>query len=309
MECLFQGAMIPLLSGAFQCFSKLNSEVVLLCTPTELSFQVTGMALQSFLKLSIQKDAMGLYKCGNTFHFGVSTKALLTIFNDIKQIENVMMKTEQVDIEFNLVFELLCKPKVRKVFRIRYSDAVLNNVSFNPEKSPNHVYVRPDLLYKALQYLEANEEIVVKVFESSLSLENIPTEGEIRTVSNLAASDVDHISILSPTSFRFMKTGLEAVLQFMTMAELRVAQLQFGEGGGVLNVGVKPGNEREGVILEYLVATVSENEGDSLEAHIEVTAQQKRNNPEEAEKEEKRVEMEENDDEFWQRRQNDEEEW
>ena len=105
--------------------------------------------------------------------------------------------------------------------------------------------------------------------------------GEIRTVSNLAASDVDHISILSPTSFRFMKTvidirstelkGLEAVLQFMTMAELRVARLQFGEGGGVLNgsyfsrveftVGVKPGNEREGVILEYLVATVSENEG------------------------------------------------
>ena len=69
--------------------------------------------------------------------------------------------------------------------------------------------------------------------------------GEIRTVSNLAASDVDHISILSPTSFRFMKTvidirstelkGLEAVLQFMTMAELRVAELQFGEGGGVLN--------------------------------------------------------------------------
>ena len=89
------------------------------------------------------------------------------------------LKTEQVDIEFNLVFELLCKPKVRKVFRIRYSDAVLNNVSFNPEKSPNHVYVRPDLLYKALQYLEANEEIVVKVFESSLSLENIPTEGSV----------------------------------------------------------------------------------------------------------------------------------
>ena len=128
-------------------------------------------------------------RCGNTFHFGVSTEALLTIFNDIKQIENVMMKvrfgrvlylkTEQVDIEFNLVFELLCKPKVRKVFRIRYSDAVLNNVSFNPEKSPNHVYVRPDLLYKALQYLEANEEIVVKVFESSLSLENIPTEGSV----------------------------------------------------------------------------------------------------------------------------------
>lgn len=68
---------------------------------------------------------------------------------------------------------------MRKVFRIRYSDAVLNNVSFNPEKSPNHVYVRPDLLYKALQYLEANEEIVVKVFESSLSLENIPTEGSV----------------------------------------------------------------------------------------------------------------------------------
>ena len=65
--------------------------------------------------------------------------------------------------------------------------------------------------------------------------------------------------------------GLEAVLQFMTMAELRVAQLQFGEGGGILNgmhsnwigfvVGVKQGNERDGVLLEYLVATVSENEG------------------------------------------------
>ena len=119
---------------------------------------------------------------------------MLTIFNDIKQIENVMMKvgvdkvhdlkTEQVDIEFNLVFELLCKPKVRKVFRIRYSDAILHNVNFNPETSPNHVYVRPDLLYKALQYLEANEEVVVKVFESSLSLENIPTEGSVN-VSDL----------------------------------------------------------------------------------------------------------------------------
>lgn len=64
--------------------------------------------------------------------------------------------------------------------------------------------------------------------------------------------------------------GLQSVLQFMAMAELRVAQLQFGEGGGVLRgvffklylivVGVKPGSERMGVTMEYLVVTASENE-------------------------------------------------
>lgn len=87
------------------------------------------------------------------------------------------LKTEQVDIEFNLVFELLCKPKVRKVFRVRYSDAVLNSATFNPEKSLNYVNVRPELLCKALQYLQTTDEVVMKVFESSLSLENIPIEG------------------------------------------------------------------------------------------------------------------------------------
>ena len=44
----------------------------------------------------------------------------------------------------------------------------------------------------------------MKVMQSSISIENIPTEGEVRTVSNLSTSDIDDISILSPSSLRFL---------------------------------------------------------------------------------------------------------
>ncbi|KAK8806725.1 hypothetical protein WA588_005528, partial [Blastocystis sp. NMH] len=308
MDCLFQGSMIPLFAGAFQCFAKLNGEVTVLCSSSGLSFQVVGLALQSYMKLSIEKDAFASYKCGDPFHFAVNTKGLMNVFKDIKQIDSVMMRTEQTDIEYNIVIELLCKQKVRKVFRLHYSDATLNDASFNTESAANSVSIRPDLLCKALQYLQTTDEVIMRVYESNLSLENIPVEGEVRTISNLAASDVDHISILSPTSLRFMTTGLQAVLQFMVTADVRLAELQFGEGGSVLRLAVKPGNEREGVLMEYLLVTAMENEGLSLESHLDVTASEKRSSQYDSPVE-KRVDVEENDDEFWKRRQDDDAEW
>ena len=87
------------------------------------------------------------------------------------------MQTEQLDIEYNLVFELLCKQRVRKVFRIRYVESIPNTVSYNTDQAKNTVNVRPDLLYKAIQYLQTTDDLILRVYESSLSLENIPLEG------------------------------------------------------------------------------------------------------------------------------------
>ena len=75
------------------------------------------------------------------------------------------------------IIELLCKQKVRKVFRLHYSDATLNDASFNTESAANSVSIRPDLLCKALQYLQTTDEVIMRVYESNLSLENIPVEG------------------------------------------------------------------------------------------------------------------------------------
>lgn len=109
------------------------------------------------------------------------------------------------------------------MFRIRYTEAVPNSATYNTEQAVNTVNVRPDLLYKAIQYLQTNDDVIMRVFENSLGFENIPIEGispsisrtrvncvgEVRVVSDLAASDVDHISITSPTSLRFMITVRE----------------------------------------------------------------------------------------------------
>lgn len=105
--------------------------------------------------------------------------------------------------EFNLTFELLCRHEVRKVFRIRLFDSTLNTVHFNKEHAPNKISMRPDLLCKALQYLQTTDDIIMKVQESSFSLENIPAANEVRTVSNLGISDLDELSIHAPTSLRF----------------------------------------------------------------------------------------------------------
>ena len=110
---------------------------------------------------------------------------------------------EQNENEFNLSFELLCRHEVRKVLRIRLFDATLNSVQFNKEHAPNKISMRPDLLCKAIQYLQTTDEVIMKVQESSFSLENIPAANEVRTVSNLSISDLDELSIHSPTSLRF----------------------------------------------------------------------------------------------------------
>ena len=95
------------------------------------------------------------------------------------------MQTEQLDVEYNLVFELLCKQRVRKVFRIRYVETVPNTASYNTDQAKNTVNVRPDLLYKAIQYLQTTDDLIMRVYESSLSLENIPLEGIYITIEEL----------------------------------------------------------------------------------------------------------------------------
>lgn len=110
---------------------------------------------------------------------------------------------EQNENEFSLSFELLCRHEVRKVFRIRLFDSTLNSVHFNNENAPNKISMRPDLLCKAIQYLQTTDEIIMKVQDSSFSLENIPAANEVRTVSNLSVSDLDELSIHASTSMRF----------------------------------------------------------------------------------------------------------
>ena len=65
------------------------------------------------------------------------------------------------------------------MFRLHYSDATLNDASFNAESATNSVSIRPDLLCKALQYLQTTDEVIMRVYESNLSLENIPVEGAV----------------------------------------------------------------------------------------------------------------------------------
>ena len=93
---------------------------------------------------------------------------------------------------------------MRKIFHIRLFDSVLNSVRFDKEHAPNAISIRPDLLCKAIQYLQTSDEAIMKVQESTFSLENIPAAGEVRTVSNMNVSDVDEIMIQAPTSLRFL---------------------------------------------------------------------------------------------------------
>ena len=99
---------------------------------------------------------------------------------------------------------MICHHKVRKVYRIRLFDSDIANITFDTTQAPNQISIRPDLLSKAIQYLQTESEIIMKVFPSTLSIENIPAEGEVRTVSNLSTADVDDISISSATSLRFL---------------------------------------------------------------------------------------------------------
>ena len=63
--------------------------------------------------------------------------------------------------------------------------SVPNTASYNTDQAKNTVNVRPDLLYKAIQYLQTTDDLIMRVYESSLSLENIPLEGIYITIEEL----------------------------------------------------------------------------------------------------------------------------
>ena len=46
----------------------------------------------------------------------------------------------------------------------------------------------------------------------------------------------------------------------MQLAEIKLIQMQFGEGGSVLRLGSKPGYEKAGIEVEYLLVTAPEEE-------------------------------------------------
>ena len=99
---------------------------------------------------------------------------------------------------------MLCSHKVRKIYRIRLFDSNLNAVQFDSQQAPNSIIIRPELFQKAVQYLQPNSEIIMKVMQSSISMENIPVENEVRAVSNLSISDIEEIAITSATSLRYL---------------------------------------------------------------------------------------------------------
>lgn len=245
------------------------------------------------------------FQCSTSFHYGVSSKAVLSIFKEVKHIESVTMKIEESDVEYNLIFELFCRHGVRKIFHIRLFDSVLNSVRFNKEHAPNTISIRPDLLCKAIQYLQTSDETIMKVQESTFSLENIPAVGEVRTVSNMNVSDVDEIMIQAPTSLRFLIGGFLSVLQLFIAAEIPLLLMEFGEGGNIMRISAKPGCDRAGMAIEYLLTTASEEEEISSERVIDGTMARQ------PEFEEKRVEVqrEEQSDEELPIRMDEEDEW
>ena len=46
----------------------------------------------------------------------------------------------------------------------------------------------------------------------------------------------------------------------MQLAEIKLIQMQFGEGGSILRLGSKPGCEKAGIEVEYLLVTAPEEE-------------------------------------------------
>ena len=62
------------------------------------------------------------------------------------------------------------------------------------------------------------------------------------------------------TLIDFIDQGLLVVLQFLQLAEIKLIQMQFGEGGSVLRLGSKPGCEKAGIEVEYLLVTAPEEE-------------------------------------------------
>lgn len=111
-----------------------------------------------------------------------------------------------MDIEYTLSFEILCNHQIRKVYRIRLFEANPSSVSSNANTAVNTISIRPALLQKGIQYLQTRDEILMKVLNNAVSVETIPQEGEVRTVSNLNTGDMDEFTIQAPTSLRFFTT-------------------------------------------------------------------------------------------------------
>lgn len=117
-----------------------------------------------------------------------------------------------MDIEYTLSFEILCNHQIRKVYRIRLFEANPSSVSSNASTAVNTISIRPALLQKGIQYLQTRDEILMKVLNNAVSVETIPQEGEVRTVSNLNTGDMDEFTIQAPTSLRFFITVVPFIL-------------------------------------------------------------------------------------------------
>lgn len=100
----------------------------------------------------------------------------------------------------------MCNHQIRKVYRIRLFEANPSSVNTNMSTAMNTISIRPILLQKGIQYLQTRDEIIMKVLSNAVSVETIPREGEVRTISNLNTGDMDEFIIQTPTSLRFFTT-------------------------------------------------------------------------------------------------------
>eukprot|EP01114_Cavostelium_apophysatum_P005130 TRINITY_DN1579_c0_g2_i1.p1 TRINITY_DN1579_c0_g2~~TRINITY_DN1579_c0_g2_i1.p1 ORF type:complete len:409 (-),score=121.41 TRINITY_DN1579_c0_g2_i1:201-1427(-) len=262
-EAVIPERFIKLFAKSIHCMGKIGEDLLLELSEDKLTLRAFNSARSAFLVFNLDQKFFDVYTCDggkdNPIKIQVKLKSCMAVFKQYTNVERCAIRLDQD--EERLIFELLCKRGIKKVYRLSYEDADALQAVYSKDAQPNRMVTIPKKLLDCLNNFHGNlEEVTLSVAQDSVHFKSHVEDSKaaakvLQTEMSIATGDFDDLEVGNETQVTFSLKEFKTILNFCDASGQPVVIL-FERGGRPLLLSIKYFGVFES---DFVLATLVDN--------------------------------------------------
>jgi len=265
MQCVIPKNYIKLFAKSVQCLAKIGEDLYIEAIRKKIVFRTLNSSRVAFFAFFLDEKFFEDYSLEDNIErkFAVKLKSCQAVFRQFDTVERCIFRLDE--IQERVIFELICKHGIRKVYKLTYEVIEPIQALYNKDNAVNSMIFAPRKLMECVGNFQTQvEEISLSVSKDSILLQSFADEAapktkaklqELKTRLTLDVGDFESYDISLPTCLTFCLKEFKAILTFCDAAGQSIS-MNFEKSGRPVLLSVKYFGVFE---ADFVLATLLDN--------------------------------------------------
>lgn len=220
MECVIPARYLKLFAKSVSCMAKVGDELFIEATETKLILRTINASRSAFLAFSLNRTFFDTYTLEDNIDrkYQVKLKPCQAVFKQYTNMEKCTMRLDEG--EQRLVFEILCKHSIQKVYKLTLEDCEAVQAVYSKNEDLNKITSLPKKLIESTNNFHAQlDEISMLASKEQFKLKSYIDDAKaaskvLQTELAVDASDFEEYVIHNDAVVTFSLKDFKSVLGF-----------------------------------------------------------------------------------------------